>query len=145
MRQSETRRIAISSHVRSSSAGFKGNKVNVVEVDEEQDVLKAKVGGDGKLACEVSSRPLTAMDGAGTGGESGKGRLDVHKTGGSNSVGERELRRHERQGDSDRQTIKVVRDTKCRDSGGGDTQRRKGVSRHRKLGANRRRGLVLIV
>ena len=50
--------------------------MNIVKVDEEQDVLIAKVGGDGKLACEVSSRPLTAMDGAGTGGGGGGGKKD---------------------------------------------------------------------
>ena len=70
---------AIGSHIRGSSARFKWNKVNVVEMDKEQDVLIAKVGWDGKPSGEVGSRPLTAMDGAGTGGGGGKGRLEVCK------------------------------------------------------------------
>ena len=49
----------------------------------------------------------------------------------SDRDGKRWLRRHERQGDSDRKTSKVVRDTKCGDSGRGGTQGRKWVSRHR--------------
>ncbi len=49
----------------------------------------------------------------------------------SDMDGKRWLRRHERQGESDRKTSKVVRDTKCGDSGRGNTQGRKGVSRHR--------------
>jgi hypothetical protein len=49
-------------------------------VDKEQDILIAKMGWDGKPSGEVGSRPLTAMDGAGTGGGGGKGRLEVRKT-----------------------------------------------------------------
>ena len=48
-------------------------------VDKEQDILIAKMGWDGKPSGEVGSRPLTAMDGAGTGGGGGKGRLEVRK------------------------------------------------------------------
>jgi hypothetical protein len=71
---------AIGSHIRGSSARLKGNKVDIVIGDKEQDVLIAQVGGDGKPSSEVGSRPLTAMDGAGTGGGGGKGRLEVRKT-----------------------------------------------------------------
>ena len=71
---------AIGSHIRGSSARLKGNKVDIVIVDKEQDVLIAQVGWDGKPSGEVGSRPLTAMDGAGTGGGGGKGRLEVRKT-----------------------------------------------------------------
>jgi hypothetical protein len=71
---------AIGSHIRGRGAGFKGNKVDVIKEDEEQDILIAKMGWDGKPSGEVGSRPFTAMDGAGTGGEGGKGRLKVRKT-----------------------------------------------------------------
>jgi hypothetical protein len=69
-------------HIRGRGAGFKGNKVNVIKVDKEQDILIAiaKMGWDGKPSGEVGSRPLTAMDGAGTGGGGGKGRLEVRNT-----------------------------------------------------------------
>ncbi len=40
-------------------------------------VLIAQVGWDGKPSGEVGSRPLTAMDGAGTGGGGGERRLEV--------------------------------------------------------------------
>jgi hypothetical protein len=50
--------------------------VDIVKVDKEQDLLKAKVGWDGKPSGEVGSRPLTAMDGAGTGGGGGGGKKD---------------------------------------------------------------------
>jgi hypothetical protein len=70
---------AIGSHIRGSSARLKGDKVDIIIVDKEQDVLIAKVGWDGKPSGEVGSRPLTAMDGAGTGGGGGEGRLEVCK------------------------------------------------------------------
>ncbi len=54
--------------------------MDIIIVDKEQDVLIAKVGWDGKPSGEVGSRPLTATDGAGTGGQGGKGRLEVRKT-----------------------------------------------------------------
>ncbi len=54
--------------------------MNIIKVDKEQDVLIAKVGWDVKPSGEIGSRPLTAMDGAGTGGGGGKGRLEVCKT-----------------------------------------------------------------
>ncbi len=57
-----------------------GSKVDIIEVDKQQDVLIAKVGWDGKPSGEVGSRPLTAIDGAGAEGEGGKGRLEVCKT-----------------------------------------------------------------
>ena len=71
---------AIGSNIRGSSAGFKGNKVDVVMMHKEQDVFIAKVGWDGKPSGEVGSRPLTAMDGASFGEGGGKGRLEVCKT-----------------------------------------------------------------
>jgi hypothetical protein len=70
---------AIGSHIGGSGARLKGNKVDIIIVDKEQDVLIAKVGWDGKPSGEVGRRPLTAMDGAGTGGGGGKGRLEVRK------------------------------------------------------------------
>ena len=70
---------AISSHIRGRGARFEGNKVDVVKVDKKQDIFIAKMGWDGKPSGEVGSRPLTAMDGAGTGGGGGKGRLEVRK------------------------------------------------------------------
>jgi hypothetical protein len=71
---------AIGSHIGGGSAGFKGNKVDVVEVNKEQDILIAKVGWDGKPSGEVGSRPLTAMNGVSARGRGGKGRLEVGKT-----------------------------------------------------------------
>ncbi len=52
--------------------------MNVIMVDKEQDILIAKMGWDGKPSGEVGSRPLTAMDIAGTGGGGGR-RLEVRK------------------------------------------------------------------
>ncbi len=57
-----------------------GNKVDIIKVYKEQDILIANMGWDGKPSGEVGSRPLTAMDGAGTGGGGGEGRLEVCKT-----------------------------------------------------------------
>ncbi len=37
--------------------------MNIVKVDEEQDVLIAKVGWDGKPSCEVGNQPTTHCDG----------------------------------------------------------------------------------
>jgi hypothetical protein len=71
---------AIGSDIRGRGAGFKGNKVDIIKVYKEQNILIAKMGWDGKPSGEVGSRPLTAMDGAGTGGGGGEGRLEVCKT-----------------------------------------------------------------
>jgi hypothetical protein len=46
---------AIGSHIRGSSARLKGDKVNIIIVDKEQDVLISKVGWDGKPSGEVGS------------------------------------------------------------------------------------------
>jgi hypothetical protein len=71
---------AIGSHIRSSSARLEGDKVDIIMVNKEQEILIAKVGWDGKPSGEVGSRPLTAMDGVSARGRGGKGRLEVGKT-----------------------------------------------------------------
>ena len=71
---------AIGSNIRGSSAGFKGNKMDIIAVNKEQNILVAKVGWDGKPSGEVGSRPLTVMNGVSARGRGGKGRLEVCKT-----------------------------------------------------------------
>ena len=71
---------AIGSNIGGSSAGFKGNKMDIIVVNKQQNIFIAKVGWDGKPSGEFGSRPLTAMNGAGARGRGGKGRLEVCKT-----------------------------------------------------------------
>jgi hypothetical protein len=71
---------AIGSNIGGSSAGFKGNKMDIIVVNKQQNIFIAKVGWDRKPSGEVGSRPLTAMDGANFGEGGRKGRLEVCKT-----------------------------------------------------------------
>ena len=74
---------AIGSYIRSSSARLKGDKVDIIMVNKEQEILIAKVGWDGKPSGEVGSRPLTAVDGA----SFGEGGMRERKTGGLQDEG----------------------------------------------------------
>ena len=67
---------AIGSEVGRRGARLKRDIVNVVTVQNNQDIFETKIRGDGKSSCEVRGGPLAVMNGAGSGGVSGKGRLE---------------------------------------------------------------------
>ena len=55
---------AIGSEIRRRGARLKRDKVNVIEVQNNQDIFVPKMRGDGKSPCEVCGGPLTMMNGA---------------------------------------------------------------------------------
>ena len=67
---------AIGGEVRRRGARLKRDIVNVVKVQNNQDIFKTKIRGDGESSCEVRGGPLSVMNGAGARGVSGKGRLE---------------------------------------------------------------------
>jgi len=80
---------AIGSEARRRCARLKRDIVYIITVQNNQDIFKTKVRGDGESSCEVRGGPLAVMNGAGAGSVSGKGRLEGLNAG----AGARENRR----------------------------------------------------
>ena len=74
---------AISSEIRRRGTRHEGDKVDIIEVNNDQDIFVTKMRGDGEPSREVCGGPRTTMNSSGARGVNGKGRLDGLKTGAS--------------------------------------------------------------
>ena len=79
---------AISSEVRRRGARLERDKVYIIAMHEEQDILKAEMGRDGEPPREIRGGPFAVVDGMSTRRVGGKRRLGSRQTG----AGARELR-----------------------------------------------------